>query len=149
MFRRTDDAIIIEVTGQEADFLRQIPLLLESVGAQEGDPGHSVLHRPLYLDDRDVDAEMRALVSEEIEAQRVADRSVLERYSRERSVLTIEEAHGLLRSINEARLVLAARSGAFEEGPSWEDRIDQDPALAAVAWLGYVQTELIGELVSG
>jgi hypothetical protein len=60
--------------------------------------------------------------------------------------MTEREAHGFLRSVNEARLVLAARAGVFEEGAAWEDRISQDPALAAVAWLGYLQGELIEQL---
>jgi hypothetical protein len=57
--------------------------------------------------------------------------------------MTFDEAHAFLRSLNAARLVLAARAGAFEQGAAWEERIDQDPTLAAVAWLGYVQGELI------
>ena len=60
--------------------------------------------------------------------------------------MTIVEAHGFLRSINEARLVLAAREGAFDDGPAWEDHIEVNSALAAVAWLGYVQSELLGAL---
>jgi hypothetical protein len=146
MFQRTDDAIVIDVTDQEAVFLGQIPSLLDSVGVEQGDRGYSVLHRPLCLDDPGIDAELRALVSQEMEAQRLADRSVLERCLRERSAMTLDEAHGFLRSLNEARLVLAARAGAFEDGPAWEDRIDGNPALAAVAWLGYVQTELLQAL---
>jgi len=143
MFRRKDDAIVMETTHREAALLSQISLLLDSVGAEQGDKGYSVLHRPLCLDDAKVDTELQALVSQEVEDQRAVDRSVLERCSQRRSAMTLDEAHGLLRSLNDARLVLAARAGAFEEGPAWEDRIDQDPTLAAVAWLGYVQSELV------
>jgi len=146
VFRRLDDGIVIEVTDQEAGFLSQIPSLLDSVGHEHGDPGYSVLHRPLCISDANVDEELRALVSQELESQRHTDRSVLERCLRERSVMTRDEAHGFLRSLNEARLVLAARAGAFEEGPAWENRIDEDPSLAVVAWLGYVQSELLSVL---
>lgn len=146
MFRRTNDAIVIEVTGHEAVFLGQIPSLLDSVGAVQGDRGYSVLHRPLCLDDRNVDDELRDLVSQELDAQRLTDRTVLERCIREGSSMTLDEGHGVLRSLNDARLVLAARAGVFEDGRAWEDRIDEDPALAAVAWLGYVQTELLRAL---
>ena len=149
MFRRTADAVIMEVTAQEAAFLRQIPELLDSVGTGHEDPGYSVLHRPLCLSDPEVDRELHALVSPTMEAQRAADRSVLERCLRERSAMTIDEAHGFLRSLNEARLVLAAREGAFDDGPGWEDRINANSALAAVAWLGYVQSELLRTLSDG
>lgn len=149
MFRRIDDTIVIEGTAQEEAFLRQIPGLLDSVETDQEDPGYSVLHRPLCLDDPDVDGELRALVSPELDAQRRTDRSVLDRCLRERSAMSLDQAHGVLRSLNEARLVLAARAGAFEDGAAWEHRIDEDPALAAVAWLGYVQTDLLRALADG
>ena len=149
MFQRTADAVVMEVTAREAAFLRQIPELLDSVGVGHEDPGYSVLHRPLCLDDHEVDGELQALVSPTLEAQRLADRSVLERCLRERSPMTIDEAHAFLRSLNEARLVLAAREGAFEDGPTWEDHIEENPALATVAWLGYVQSELLRALSDG
>jgi hypothetical protein len=100
------------------------------------------------VDDRLVDVELQAFASQEMEAQRAIDRSVLERTTKEHYVMTVEEAGGLLRALNEARLVLAARAGAFDEGPSWEDRIEEDPSLAAVAWLGYIQGELIAALTT-
>jgi hypothetical protein len=146
MFRWMDDSLFVEVADQEAAFLGQIPSLLDSVGTEPRDPGYSVLHRPLCLDDGSVDDELWSLVSEDLETQRLADRSVLERFLVERSGMTLDEAHGLLRSLNDARLVLAARAGAFEDGSAWEDRIDESPALAAVAWLGYVQMELLQAL---
>ena len=32
-------------------------------------------------------------------------------------------------------------------GPDWARDIDVDPSLAAVAWLGYVQSELVEALM--
>jgi hypothetical protein len=138
----------MEATAQQVTLLAQIPAVLDSVSVEHEDPGYTVLHRPIYLDDQLVDADVQAFASQEMETQRAIDRSVLERVTRERNVMTVEEAGGLLRALNEARLVLAARAGAFDEGPSWEDRIEGDPGLAAVAWLGYVQGELIAALMT-
>jgi hypothetical protein len=149
MFQRSGDIIAVEVTAQQARFLSQIPALLDSVSVEHEDPGYSVLHRPIYLDEQLIDVEVQAFASQEMETQRAIDRSVLERIAKERYVMTMEEAGGLLRALNEARLVLAARAGAFDGGPSWEDRIEEDPSLAAVAWLGYVQGELIAALTAG
>jgi hypothetical protein len=143
MFKHVGDVIVMEATGQEVAFLGQIPSLLDTVGTVDGDQGYAVLHRRLCLDDDDVDREMQALVSPEIDAQRRHDRESFMRCLRNRSAISFDDAHGFLRSLNAARLVLAARAGAFNEGVVWEDRIDQDPNLAAVAWLGYVQGELI------
>ena len=149
MFQRTGDTIVVKATAQQARFLAQIPALLDSVSVEHEDPGYAVLHRPIYLDEELIDAEVQVLASQEMETQRVIDRSILERTTKERYVMTVEEAGGLLRALNEARLVLAARAGAFDEGPSWEDRIEEDPSLAAVAWLGYIQGELIAALTAG
>lgn len=149
MFQRSGDIIAVEVTAQQARFLSQIPALLDSVSVEHEDPGYSVLHRPIYLDEQLIDVEVQAFASQEMETQRAIDRSVLERIAKERYVMTMEEAGGLLRALNEARLVLAARAGAFDGGPSWEDRIEEDPSLAAVAWLGYLQGELIAALTAG
>jgi hypothetical protein len=148
VFRRAGDTIVMEVTAQQAKFLAQIPALLDSVSVESEDPGYAVLHRPIYLDDQLVDVELQAFASQEMETQRAIDRSVLTRTTKEHDVLTMEEAGGLLRALNEARLVLAARAGAFDEGPSWEDRIEEDPSLAAVAWLGYIQGELVAALTT-
>ena len=148
MFHRTGNTIVMEATAQQVTLLAQIPAVLDSVSVEHEDPGYTVLHRPIYLDDQLVDADVQAFASQEMETQRAIDRSVLERVTRERNVMTVEEAGGLLRALNEARLVLAARAGAFDEGPSWEDRIEGDPGLAAVAWLGYVQGELIAALMT-
>jgi hypothetical protein len=138
----------MEATAQQVTLLAQIPAVLDSVSVEPEDPGYAVLHRPIYLDDQLVDADVQAFASQEMETQRAIDRSVLERITKERNVMTVEEAGGLLRALNEARLVLAARAGAFDEGLSWEDRIEGDPGLAAVAWLGYIQGELIAALTT-
>lgn len=148
MFHRTGNTIVMEATAQQVTLLAQIPAVLDSVSVEPEDPGYAVLHRPIYLDDQLVDADVQAFASQEMETQRAIDRSVLERITKERNVMTVEEAGGLLRALNEARLVLAARAGAFDEGPSWEDRIEGDPGLAAVAWLGYIQGELIAALTT-
>lgn len=148
MFLWKGDAIVMETTERESEFLRQIPLLLESVGAFPDDPGHAVLHRPVYIDEPTVDEDVFAFISAELDVQRAADRSVLERCCTGTFSMSVSEAQGFVRSINEARLVLAARAGAFEDGSAWEDRIDDDPALAAVAWLGYVQADLINVLTA-
>jgi len=143
VFRRTDDAVIVELTLQEAEFLDQIPELLDSVGPTLDDPAYSVLHRPVYVDDAIELGDLEELLSQEVQDQRLADRSVFPRWSSGQTVMTLDEAHAFLRSLNAARLVLAARAGAFEQGPAWEERIDHDPSLAAVVWLGYVQGELV------
>ena len=61
--------------------------------------------------------------------------------------MSMEEAEAVLRVLNRARLTLAARAGVFEDGAGWESRISEDPALAALAWLGYLQSDLLSALM--
>ena len=146
MFSRRDGTIHTTFTQNERALLSQIPSLLDTAGDQGGDPAYEVLNRPVYPDDARANTDLTDLVAGEVAAQRTADRAIVVAAARGERLMTYEEARALLRAVNEARLVIAARAGAFEDGDSWEDRVGSDPALAAVAWLGYVQSELIGIL---
>ena len=146
MFEVLDGVVYVELSTEATTLLSQLPALLSTVGVGASDPGYEVLHRPVYADDSIADAELSDLAAKEVDRQRVADRQVVHDVGAGATSMTEREAHGFLRSVNEARLVLAARAGVFEEGAAWEDRISQDPALAAVAWLGYLQGELIEQL---
>ncbi len=143
MFTRHGDSILVVLTPREATLFGQVSALLDSVGTTSDDSGYRVLHRPFHLDDADAEHQLQSLVSAALDMQRQADRAVVERCALGTVEMSCSEAHGFLRSINEARLVLAARAGAFEEGVLWQERVGSDPALSAVAWLGYVQSELL------
>ncbi len=146
MFIVTDDTIRAVFSAEEIGLLRQIPWILDEVARGEGDPGYGVLHRPVYPDDPAASHELSGLVAAETDQRRGCDRSVVRRIGDGETTMTWEEAHGLLRAVNEARLVLAARAGAFDDGAVWEESISRDPTLAAVAWLGYLQGELMQAL---
>lgn len=147
-FRRNGGDVLASLSVEEKALLVQIPLLLEHVGHVRGDAAVGVLNRDAYRDDPVASAEFQEMVSSQLEQDRAADLEVLMELTHSASSLTIEDAKAVLRTINTARLVLAARSGVFEEGPGWEAGISQDSALAAVAWLGNLQADLINALVS-
>jgi len=146
MFIVTGDTVRASFSAEEIALLRQIPWMLDEVARGEGDPGYGVLHRPVYPDDPTASNELSDLVAGETGQQRGRDRSVVRRIGDGETTMTREEARGLLRAVNEGRLVLAARAGAFDDGAVWEESISRDPTLAAVAWLGYLQGELIRAL---
>ncbi len=148
MFRAEGDTIIVTMRARERVLIGQIPVLLAGVTGDGGDPGFEVLHRAVYRDDPRAAVEVANLSASEDEIRRTADRDVVERVASGATGMTRDEAHGFLRAVNEARLVLAARAGAFDLGPGWEEEIAADPSLAAVAWLGMVQSELIRTLSS-
>ena len=76
-----------------------------------------------------------------------ADIGALDGLLRGASSMSLAEAESVLRVLNRARLTLAARAGVFESGEGWETRVSEDPALAALAWLGYVQSDLLSVLM--
>lgn len=135
--------IVVELSVMDRGMLAIIPELLASVGDDGSDPAFDVLHRDAYTDDADASQAFERLVSGERGIARRVDGRVLVEVAAGAPELTRHEALSLVRVLNEARLVLAARAGAFEEGASWEDRIATDPALAAVAWLSHVQGMLV------
>ncbi len=149
VFSVQDDVVTAVFTDTERMLLRQIPLLLDDMDTAVGDPGYEVLHRAIYRDDPGASRELDDLIASDRWAMRTSDRKIVERFGEGVTAMTRQEARGFLRSLNEARLVVAARAGVFDSGPGWEEMVPTDQSLAAVAWLGYVQAELIQTLSSG
>lgn len=148
MFRGVAGSVAVDLDTHDRALIRQIPDLLGTVVPGSDDPGYGVLHRAAYRDDTAASREFEDLTAVDASSLRRADREIVSAVGEGRTELSREEAMSLLRSINEARLVLAARSGVMDGGEGWERRINDDPTLAAVAWLGHVQGELIAALGS-
>lgn len=137
------DVIEVRLSEDDRSLLGQIPGLLGVVGAEPDDPAYDVLHRSAYPHDAEAAEAFDGLVAGERAAGRRLDRSVVSAVADGQESLSRIEALSLLRSINEARLALAARRGAFDEGERWERRARTDPGLAAVMWLAQLQSQLI------
>jgi hypothetical protein len=146
MFRPKAGAVIADLDARDRELIGQIPDLLGTVVPGSDDPGYGVLHRAAYKNDGAASREFEDLTAADASSQRRFDREIVSAVGEGQTELSREEAMSLLRSINEARLVLAARSGVMDGDEGWENRINDDPTLAAVAWLGYVQGELIAAL---
>lgn len=146
LFSRSDDRILTSLTVDDKVLLVQVPDLLASVGAHDADPAVAVMNRAAYANDAAASDEFEELVGSQRTSDRAADVAALDVLLRGASSMSLEEAESVLRVINRARLTLAARAGVFESGAGWEARISDDPALAAVAWLGYLQSDLLSAL---
>ena len=144
MFEERGGEVTVRLSARERAFIAGLPALLDTATSPD-DPGHAVLHRAGYTDAAKA-VEFEEFVETERTRMRDADRAVASRIGEGADVLSPDEARSLMRCVNEARLVLAARSGLFDEGPGWESRIETDPNVAAVAWLGYLQSMLIESL---
>jgi hypothetical protein len=146
LFSRSEDRIITSLTVDDKALLVQIPDLLASVGEDDGDPAVAVMHRPAYADDEAASDEFDELIGTQRTSDHAADVGALDVLLRGASSMSLDEAESVLRVINRARLALAARAGVFESGAGWEARISDEPGLAAVAWLGYLQSDLLSAL---
>lgn len=143
-FRLVAGQVELTLDSQEADALLVVPDLLDSVGATGVDPGADRLDQAPYPDDKEASAEYRRLMADEMTQSRAADRSAF--------ALTVEQSPGgvnlsageseaWLRVLAEARLVLASRMGISEDG--WEDDLsEEDPAVALLHYLGWLQQSL-------
>lgn len=147
-FRRRGDRIEIRLSAHEAEFLTQLPRLLETVGTVAGDPAAERLDVPVYLDDPEADEEYRRWIRGELDEARAADRSAFTELvdaARSGTFASEAEAEAFLRVLAEGRLVLAARMGIEVE----EDYDDiSAPDAAVLDYLGVLQALLIRELSS-
>jgi Domain of unknown function (DUF2017) len=140
--RRVRSGVSIELDDEERTLLGQLPQLLESV-RDASDPAHAVLHRDAYPDDSLASQEFADLVADDVVSTRAADRGILAEVAGGRAEVSRAEALALLRSVNEARLVVAARSGVLDRGAGWEIDARSDPMIAGLVWLGHVESELL------
>lgn len=149
--------------GIEVRLSRQERLLLaravEAVEEAEGSGSAAGRLVPSpYPDDADANAEYQRLVAPDLDRARSADRDVMAEALESwdgRRVIDVAEAESWLRAIGEARLVLAAEEGAFDDGmddASWEARVTplaliRRPGLAMVTYLGAIQQDLVEALL--
>ncbi len=146
MFSRSGVRILTSLSVDDKALLVQLPDLLASVGAHEADPAVAVMYRSAYVDDEAASDEFEQLIGSQRTSDHAADVVALDVVLRGASSMSLDEAESVLRVLNRARLTLAARAGVFESGAGWEVRISDDPALAALAWLGYLQSDLLSAL---
>jgi hypothetical protein len=123
--------------------------VVASVGTDEDDPARRRLSPPAYADDATADREFRRLMAEELGAVRRFDLSVFgSTLASGRRKLQTDEAESWLRVIGDARLVLAARRG-MQVDDDRESRPVDVPGLEILAWLGWIQQELVESLTPG
>ena len=151
-FRSRLRVIELRLRKDDIHALSLICRVLASVGDEPGDPAAERLSVAIYSEDEEAQAEYGRLMAPELDKQRQMDRAVvassLEAALRGPVSLTPDEAESWLTSLNEARLVLAARLGIEEEG--WgetdDERSHPEPEMVLLMYLTGVQDDLIGAL---
>jgi hypothetical protein len=140
-----DGRISLQLDPAESAFLSDMVRMLESVGQVEGDPGEKRLNVPAYLGDAEAAEEWRRLMSDRIEDGRAEDRKALRAVADGEGTVAIDpaRAEAILRAVNEARLVLAARLGIEVE--SDYEQLDAG-GIVALHYLGLFIEDLTDEL---
>lgn len=129
----------------ESAFLSDMVRMLEGVGQVEGDPGEKRLNVPAYLGDAEAAEDWRRLMGDQLESGRARDREVLLSVVEGEGSVSVDpaRAEAILRAVNEARLVLAARLGIEVE--SDYEQLDAG-GIVALHYLGLFIEDLTDEL---
>lgn len=140
-----DGRISLQLDPAESAFLSDMVRMLEGVGQVEGDPGEKRLNVPAYLGDAEAAEDWRRLMGDQLEDGRARDREVLLSVVEGEGSVSVDpaRAEAILRAVNEARLVLAARLGIEVE--SDYEQLDAG-GIVALHYLGLFIEDLTDEL---
>ena len=142
-FRVRRGRIDVKLPDEVLDVLEALPALLHGV---DRDEAAAVRLAPrAHPDDAAAEERFRDLTAADLDRDRSGDRSGFAASVtavRRGGLLEPESADVWLRVIGDTRLVLGARLGIEEDG--WEHDADvEDPRLALLGYLGYLQEELV------
>lgn len=139
----------VVLDGSEVAILASLTNLLASAGTERGDPASARLNPSVYRDDAAASREFERFASRERDEVRNEDRvrfgEMVQAATKGPLLLQPDDAAVWARVLGEARIVIAARKGLFEEGLPTE--APTDPQVALVVLLGYLQEELAGEML--
>lgn len=149
-FHGTSSGVEVNLTAAEIAILSGLGSLLGAAGVEKGDPARARLNPTIYANDERASREFDRLVDKERVELRSADRELFANILQAATVgmvtLAESDAAAWVRVIGEARIVLAARKGLFDAGLPAEP--PTDPEIALVMLLGYLQEELVGEMLT-
>ena len=140
-FAAKPEGVGLTLGQPEVAVLRTVPMLLDT-----GTDAKRLDYTP-YPDDPAAAERYRELVGDDLDHLRGADRRSFEEVLSGEPV-PAETLEAFMRVVGEARLVLAARLGIENDG--WEAELERgdDPELALLGWLGYLQDAAV-EVLSG
>lgn len=141
-FRLVPEGVEVDFRPEESILVSDVLSVLGRLGDPSEDPGAARLAPPVYLDDPEADAEWRRLAGAELSAARRADRSALEMVLEAvdtaqggEVIVSVAEAEAMMRVLNEARLVLAARWGVDTPDAYDDLRPEASNVLSFLGWL--------------
>jgi hypothetical protein len=138
-FRAEGGVVEVRLSSAERDAISGIPEIIEAAGAADGRFEYQA-----HPEDAAADRRYHELIGDDLDKLRSADREAF-RGAIQAESLEPEQAEAMMRVIGEARIVLAQRLGFEEDG--WEETaLIEDPEVAMLHYLGYLQDALVAVL---
>ena len=148
-FKANGTKIEVSLSGSEIAILSRLDDLIGSAGTERDDPARKRLFPAVYAEDDGATREFQRFSERERSELSVADRerfaATLNEASPEVLLLDRDDAAVWARVLGQARIILAARTGLFESG--LPEGSPEDPDVALVLLLGYLQDDLVGEML--
>ena len=143
----TPDGVRARLGVTDRLMLKRVSEVLQSVGVESDDPAIGRLRPSLYGPSEGADANIEAMMRDELETGRAADLSIVDEALQGSGnlVLTDEEADAWVRVLGDARLVVAARLGI--EDDSWERDASGGFQKVFLQYLSYAQASLTDALL--
>lgn len=138
-FRLEAGRVTLRLGSGERAALMSVPVLLED-GADAG----GRLDYTAHPDDPEADRRYRDLVAGDLDDLRRDDRAAFDQVVAAAPVEP-DAIEAFMRVIGEARLVLAAHLGIEDDG--WEYETVDDPEMALLGWLGWLQDAAVRTLM--
>ena len=131
--------VAVRLSAAERTAIAGIPEIIEAAGGADGRFEYQA-----HPEDSAADRRYHELIGDDLDTLRSADRAAF-RVAVQAETLEPEQAEAMMRVIGEARIVLAQRLGLEEDG--WEETAPiEDPEIALLHYLGYLQDALVGVL---
>lgn len=139
-FRRQGDTVSVRLSAAELAVLGGLAGLIEA----DGDAGGR-LDYLAHPGDVEAEQRYRDLIGDDLDRLRSADRRTFGG-GLAADELSLEDAEAWMRVLGEARIVLASRLGITEDGWEEDAATDDDPEMALLGYLGYLQDALVEAL---
>lgn len=146
------EGIRVELGSGEAALISQVPEVVKSLGGGD-DPAMERLRPPVAPGDPKIDDNWWQMVGDDLSQSREVDAGFVAKVvpGDEAVVLDLkpEEAEALLRTVNHARLVIAARMGIAYSDDAEAAQSRDDPVLDFLGWMVELLTHSLSELQLG
>ncbi|MEE9417627.1 MAG: DUF2017 family protein [Acidimicrobiales bacterium] len=144
---KRDGSVTVSLDDDERNLLRAVFGELRDLLLVDDDDGLRRLYPTAYPNDAERDAGFQALVHGELLEKRLAALDEVEA-TVDAEVLTVEQLHMWMTTINEIRLVLGTKLDVSENDTSFDPDAPNAQAVAVYMHLGYLLEQIVSALTA-